>query len=449
MKREFQHFPKIFSFTLIQHIKSKGYRNMTIALGILLLILPAFLMILASAAGDSTEPSYVPGTITRVYVVDPETETDYALLNQMGDPDFSEIDYERMVSLEDAAQAARGSTDSLILLVEQGSPMGLQVLLPEETTLEKSDASYYAAFLDTAYGAILAEKSGLDQTQLAGLLIPVSTEVETTDAEGTEARDPLEALREVIAMVLPYVVIMVLYFMILAYGQGVANSVLMEKTSKLVDTFLVTVRPGAMMMGKVLAIALSGVMQLLIWVACLAISLGVGTALVKAMDPGTDLAIIQLFDLFGTMDGLFSVGGIVAALLIFLTGFLMYCALAAIGGSLASKPEDLSSTNFLFTMALVISFFCVLYSSSIIGGDGYTWQIYVPFTAMLVVPSLALLGEISALQFALSLGLTIVATVALIYFAGKIYRLMILRKGNPISPTKIFELLRGKETPEQ
>ena len=68
---------------------------------------------------------------------------------------------------------------------------------------------------------------------------------------------------------------------------------------------------------------------------------------------------------------------------------------------------------------------------------------------MLVVPSLALLGEISALQFALSLGLTIVATVALIYFAGKIYRLMILRKGNPISPTKIFELLRGKETPEQ
>ena len=204
-----------------------------------------------------------------------------------------------------------------------------------------------------------------------------------------------------------------------------------------------------MMMGKVLAIALSGVMQLLIWVACLAISLGVGTALVKAMDPGTDLAIIQLFDLFGTMDGLFSVGGIVAALLIFLTGFLMYCALAAIGGSLASKPEDLSSTNFLFTMALVISFFCVLYSSSIIGGDGYTWQIYVPFTAMLVVPSLALLGEISALQFALSLGLTIVATVALIYFAGKIYRLMILRKGNPISPTKIFELLRGKETPEQ
>ena len=203
MKREFQHFPKIFSFTLIQHIKSKGYRNMTIALGILLLILPAFLMILASAAGDSTEPAYVPGTIARVYVVDPETETDYALLNQMGDPDFSEIDYERMLSLEDAAQAARGSTDSLILLVEQGSPVKLQVLLPEETTLEKSDASYYAAFLDTAYGTILAEKSGLDQTQLAGLLIPVSTEVETTDAEGTEAQDPLEALREVIAMVLP------------------------------------------------------------------------------------------------------------------------------------------------------------------------------------------------------------------------------------------------------
>lgn len=78
-----------------------------------------------------------------------------------------------------------------------------------------------------------------------GLMTPVQTEI-TTDAAEAEAEpvDELAALREILNMLLPYLVIMVLYFMILAYGQGVANCVLMEKTSKLVDTFLVTVRPG-------------------------------------------------------------------------------------------------------------------------------------------------------------------------------------------------------------
>lgn len=450
MSREFQHFPKIFSFTLTQHIKSKGYRNLTIIIGLLLLILPALIMVLSTFADESTEPVYKVGTIKNVLVVDPASDVDYEVLNQVGDPDFAQISYERMDSLEAAEQAAEGSNDTLILLVETENGTSLQVLLPEQTELSNADAEHYESFLSTNYGAVLAEKSGLDATQIAGLLTPVETEVtEPVAGEAEEPQDSLAAMRELISMLLPYVVIMVLYFMILAYGQGVANSVLMEKTSKLVDTFLVTVKPGAMMLGKVLAIALSGVLQLLIWVLCLAASLAIGTTLVKGIDPGTDMALIQLLELFGSMNGLFSIGGIVGALVIFLAGFLMYCALAAIGGAMASKPEDLSSTNILFTLALIISFFCVLYSSSIIGGDGYTWQIYVPFTAMLVVPSMVLLGQLTMGQYLVSLGITLVVAAAIIYFAGKVYRLLILRKGNPLSLGKVFEMLWGRTSTEK
>ena len=272
-------------------------------------------------------------------------------------------------------------------------------------------------------------------------MTPTQTEIVTGE---TEEVDDLSAMREILNMILPYVVIMVLYFMILAYGQGVANCVLMEKTSKLVDYFLVTVRPGAMMLGKVLAIALSGILQLFTWIICLVVSFAVGTAVVTALEPETDMLLIQLFRLFGEAGGLFTVPGIVLSVLMLLCGFLLYCSLAAIGGAMASKPEDLGNTNVLFTLALVASFFAVLYGSATMGGSGYTWQLYVPFTAMLVVPSEVLLGEISVLTAGISLGIMLICTGIMIVLAGKVYRMLILRKGTPLSPGKMLKLLQGK-----
>lgn len=451
MRQEFHGVSKIFSFTLRQHMQGKGYRTITSVIGVVCLVLPALIMILTTVLGGGEEnlPAYEMGAISRVVVVDDEAElADYAVLNAMQDPDFSDITYETADSVKEAAELTRGSKDTLILFAKADAmSLTLHVLLPENSDLTEDDATHYQRFLDWAYSAVQVEKSGLDETQLMGLMTPVQTAVITGMDEET---DDLEMMRDLLNMLLPYVVIMVLYFMILAYGQGVANCVLMEKTSKLVDTFLVTVKPGAMMLGKVLAIALCGVVQLFSWVLCLIVSFAVGTAAVTALDPETDMLLIQLFRLFGEAGGLFTVPGIVLAVLMLLSGFLLYCSLAAMGGAMASKPEDLSNTNVLFTLALIASFFAVLYGSTMGGGDhtwggsGYTWQLYVPFTAMLVVPSQVLLGEISIGTACISLGIMLVATGVMIVLAGKVYRLLILRKGDPLSPGKLLKLLRGK-----
>lgn len=446
MKREFEGVTKIFAFSLRQHTRGKNYKILTSVIGLLCLVLPALIMILSTVWGGGTEestPVYEVGAISRIVVVDEAAvREDYEALNTMGDPDFSSLTYEMAESVEAAAAQTKDSADTLILLAdtEQGS-LTLYVLLPENSSLTEEDAAYYQHFLDQAYSIVQVEKSGLDEAQLMGLMTPTQTEIVTDEAE---AGDDLAALRDILGMILPYVVIMILYFMILAYGQGVANCVLMEKTSKLVDTFLVTVRPGAMMLGKVLAIALAGILQLFCWVLCLVVSFSVGTAVVKFLEPETDMVLIQLFELFGEASGLFTGTGIILSVLMLLGGFLMYCALAAIGGAMASKPEDLSNTNVLFTLALVASFFAVLYGSSVLGGGGYTWQLYVPFTAMLVVPSMVLLGEISVVTACIALCIVLVTAGLLILLAGKIYRLLILRKGDPLSPGKVFKLLRGK-----
>lgn len=246
-------------------------------------------------------------------------------------------------------------------------------------------------------------------------------------------------------MILPYLNIMILYFMILAYGQGTANSAIMEKTSKLMDLFLVSVKPGAMLLGKVFATAASGILQLFCWLAGLAGGFAAGAQLVKAINPQSDMAILQLFDAFGSISGMFTPSGVILALLMLAAGLLLYCSLAAIGGAIAEKPEDLSSTNILFVLILIISFFATMYSGGTnadVSWDAVTWQVWMPFTAILVAPTKILLGGMSTPQAIGSLGIVLLTVVLVTLLAGKLYKMMSLYKGNLPGPAKLMEMLK-------
>lgn len=182
-------------------------------------------------------------------------------------------------------------------------------------------------------------------------------------------------------MVLPFVSLMLLYFLVLLYGQGTAASVLLEKTSKLMDLFLVSVEPTAMVLGKVLATALAGLLQLAVWILSLMGGFAAGGALARQTAPGVTLPLLEVLRGAGRLAGLFSVPAMLEAVGLLLAGFLLYCSLSAIGGSLAGKVEDLSSTNVLFSLVLVASFLCCMFAGDM---DGMTssarWLDYVPFT---------------------------------------------------------------------
>lgn len=170
-----------------------------------------------------------------------------------------------------------------------------------------------------------------------------------------------------LSMLLPFASLMLLYFLVLLYGQSTAASVILEKTSKLMDLFLVSVEPGAMVLGKVLATALAGLLQLAVWAAGLAGGFAIGGAVVR--QTGVTLPLLEVLKGVGRLTGLFSVPAMLEAAGLLLAGFLLYCSLSAIGGSMAGKAEDLSSTNVLFSLVLVASFFCCMFAG---GMDGMT-----------------------------------------------------------------------------
>lgn len=449
MKNILKGLPVIFSFTFGQHIKSKAYKALTIGIAILCFLIPAISMT-ATAYFNSGEPKQLTASpVKQIYVVD-QTNTDqidYAFLNSLGDAVFSNLVYSNYDDLITANQAAQRTDGNVLILMIAKNETGfnLDILLPDQTNLTEGDAKGFQGFISNHFQSVLIQKSGLSIPQILELTTPMTINNKTENQAAPV--EPASAAKTIMSFVLPYLNIMLLYFLILAYGQGVANSVIMEKTSRLMDTFLVAVQPTAMIFGKVFAIALSGIMQLGIWLLAVFGGFACGTILVKAMNPNTTMAIIQLFDSFGALSGLFTLSSILAAVFVLLGGFLLYCALAAVGGSIASKPEDLSSTNLLFIFILIISFYCVLafgggFSPG--GSTGITWLNWVPFTAIMIVPSRVLMGEITFIAALGSFGVIMLTTALIMMLAGKLYTMMSLYKGNPPNIKKLFVILLQK-----
>ena len=161
--------------------------------------------------------------------------------------------------------------------------------------------------------------------------------------------------------------------------------------------------------------------------------------------PAEEKTLLEVLRDAGRLAGLFSVPAMLEAVGLLLAGFLLYCSLSAIGGSLAGKAEDLSSTNVLFSLVLVASFLCCMFAGDM---DGMTssarWLDYVPFTAVLVTPSRVLLGQTSLMGGLVSLVLVVACAGLLTALAGRVYRLMSLYKGNPPSLRRVLRMLREK-----
>ena len=469
MKNELKGLGKIFAFTFERQVKSTGYLVGTIVFALLCFLLPAGIMAAVEYFGgdsDSAVETAAVSPVQTVYVAD-ETDgaADWNLLTQAGSETFGGISYVTCGSLEEADAQAGQEEHSLILLLEEakktaqenalsqvsnGSQNGYQMhlLLPDNTSLSEGDAGDLESFLQANFQIILLQKSGIDPAAAAELLVPATTEVTTFGEEAlSETEAALESMREVLGMLLPYLNIMILYFLVLFYGQGVANNVIMEKTSKLMDTFLVAVKPTVMVFGKVLAVTAASMLQFVIVAASLIGGFAAGSALVRMINPDSDMLLLLFFDSLSEFQGVLTVPGILLAVVMMVSGFFLYCSLSAIGGSAAGKPEDLSSTNVVFTTVLIVSFLAALYAGGIGSMDSEAfakWLDFVPFTSILVTPSRIMLGEVSLGMGFVSLLLVLIVSVLCLLLAGKVYRMMALYKGNPPTPAKLMKMLKEK-----
>ena len=348
---------EVFVFTLRQQFKIPAVRTLTIVIALLLFLVPAAAMTLTELSRrddaeteiltedilpeEALEAVNADGIDEILYVNETADSLGYDLLENAEIPGLEGVRLTRSDSVEAANAAARGKDGILILLLrENGDALEALGIVPEGSGLDVDKAWYAAERTTGAISALAAKGTGLPAEKQAEAAKPFFMDFSSPDPSElmNEEERENEMLRSVAVMVLPYINIMLIYFLVLYYGQSSANSVILEKTSKLMDSFLVAVKPESMIFGKVLAEWTAALIQFGVWVLALIGGFSAGTFLVKSINPDSTMGILRLFEFLGGVTKMFALPEVIVSVLMIAAGFFLYCCLAAICASFASKP---------------------------------------------------------------------------------------------------------------
>jgi len=240
------------------------------------------------------------------------------------------------------------------------------------------------------------------------------------DFESVSDEAPEEGARE-IGMAVGFAGAMVLYMVILIYGMMVMRSVLEEKTSRVVEVIISSVRPWELMLGKILGVGAVALTQVGIWALAVTLLLTVGLPYLIAFRP-------ELANASELLQYLPAVGGLVIFVAFFILGYLLFSSLYAAVAAMCSTEEEAQQTQFPVTLLVMIPIF---FMSSIMEDPNSTLSTVlslVPFFSPIVMLP-RYLGGAPLWQVGLSMVFMVITIGGVAWVAGRIYRVGILMQG--------------------
>ncbi len=254
------------------------------------------------------------------------------------------------------------------------------------------------------------------------------------------------------------------YMFIFIYGTQVMRGVMEEKTSRIVEVIVSSVKPFQLMMGKILGIAMVALTQILLWVVLtILIVTGVKAAFFPDSEmPSRNQAQIEMMqsqnpeaaEQMASMEEGFNFGKIMEmvksleplkTLLLFIFyffgGYLLYSALfAAVGGAI-DHESDQQQFMLPVTIPIIISLYVAMMTFRNPGSDVAFWFSMVPFTSPIVMMA-RIPFDVPLWQLLLSMALLVGGFIATTWFAGKIYRVGILMYGKKVDYKELWKWFR-------
>lgn len=229
---------------------------------------------------------------------------------------------------------------------------------------------------------------------------------------------------------------MVLYMFLMIYGAMVMQSVIEEKSSRVLEVVVSSVRPFELMMGKIFGVASVAVVQVLIW-AVLVCGAGAATAAAGDFDPET-LGAIALATDVGYLAMLFGY-----LLLFVVGGYLLYSAMFAAVGSAVDNAQDAAQLQTPIMIPIILA---VIVEMSVLNDPNSPlafWFSLIPFTSPVVMMARIPYG-IPTWEIVLSLVLLYAAFVGMVWLSAKIYRVGIFMYGKKPTLREMFRWIRYK-----
>ena len=294
--------------------------------------------------------------------------------------------------------------------------------------------------------------SGIDPSIVKSIQTNVNVATIRMDSEQEEKTSYAE-LEYIIGLVLAFVI----YFVIFIFSSQVMRGVIEEKTNRIIEVIISSVKPFELMMGKILGIAMVGLTQFVIWVVLTLAIYFVASGIIlgpEIMSPtGTVMAeqISQITETSKTQDVMLEAVNMIKSInfsatlwsffIYFILGFLLYAALFAAIGSMVDNETDSQQFSTIVALPLMISIICApTLVNSPDSGLGL-WLSMIPFTSP-VTMMLRIPFGVPYWQVGISLLILIMTFLAVTWLAAKIYRTGILMYGKKPSWKEIWKWLR-------
>ena len=334
--------------------------------------------------------------------------------------------------------------------------------------------------INDAVEAYRIESYGIDNLEeiMAGVKSDVKLRSYTIDKSGKESIS-----ESGIYMALSMILGMALYMFIALFSGMVMSSVIEEKSSRVVEVLMSSVKATELMFGKIIGVALVALTQFLLWILLTLMLIGVAGGILgkdKLMgmlgdDPATEM-VSQMnedvnlpagMDLNGALAAATDTTGVAAGepsgmevlvstlgninlgqilfvfLFFFVFGYLLYASLFAAIGSAVENEGDSSQLQIPVTIPLLLAFFIAIYAFKAPDSSLVFWGSMIPFTSPIVMLARIPFG-VATWELVLSMALLVLTFVVCAWASAKIYKVGILMYGKKSTFKDLWKWLRQK-----
>lgn len=250
-----------------------------------------------------------------------------------------------------------------------------------------------------------------------------------------------------LAMLIGVILSLASYMFVIMYGSMIMNSVIEEKSNRIVEVIVSSCKPIELMLGKILGVALVGLTQMLIWSVLLGIIGGIagmsflGGAETQAVTDAMAQASTSDASVYEMLTSINYLQILAYFAIYFVGGFLLYASLFAAFGSAVDQASDASQFTTPVVMIIVVALYAAIACMENPDGDIAFWCSMIPFTSPMVM-MVRLPFDVPAWQSLLSIGILYASAIGLTALSARIYRTGILLYGRKNSIKDLIKWLK-------
>lgn len=410
-------FKTIFSFEFLGYIKNKMFIGLTL---VVILVMGIVLFYPSLNGGKSVDMGNIGVKFAQNIAL--KSDTDYDLGRLSGyitqSIEGAKVTLSDKTDEELKNAVSEGEYDIAVIIT---SPLSYRYIVDTAGLTDMTTAVIDEA-LGYEYQTSIMIDAGLNEEQAQKILTAtVESEAEIISTDQSQS------------FFYTYILMFLLYFAVLVYGQYVAQGVAVEKSSRTMEMLITHADPVSLMFGKILGAGAAGFTQLI-----LILGAAVGFYSINKEYWQDNMIVNSIFDMPLKL--------VAFTVLFFSLGFLIYSFMYGALASLASRLEDVSTLTMPVTFVMIFAFMLTIFSMlSNVDSPLMKVASFFPLTSPMAMFTRIAMGNVPWYQILISVAILIASTVLIGYLAAAIYRIGVLMYGKPPKFNELSRALKNNK----